>query len=535
MKIKSHILLLQTVVVGTVLMMAGVAFTSQHYGNLFRKRVEASNHQLAAISSVALHANDFSEQIAELLLVGGSQKSDYKRAATDLEKAFVRLEHSTLDERHFLLGADQPGGVQHELYRLARMRELYAEMDKVVQSLVALRESGRFDDAVALYVHDIENRLDDEFEHLLRAAVLDEQNEVQHAERQADVLWMRLSWAIAVVSLLTLAICLVTTYRVSRALLRPVHRLIGGTEAIRSGDLGARIDELRDDELGMLAKNFNRMAEQLEHQRDLVQHAQVDLEFQVADRTRKLADANHRLSELDRVRVQFFADISHELRTPLTALRGEAEITLRRPPDSTEIYRDVLNRILNLACDIGRQVDDLLFIARNETETLHFELARVCLQDIVGQIRTEGAALGRSKQITLGVRVPEQPIYILADRQRLTRALMIVVDNAVKYSSSRRVVGLQVEADNDVARVVVCDQGYGIQADDLPNVFDRSYRGRSGVGAGLGIGLAIAKRTFEKHGAEIEIVSEAGQYTEVRISIPRLKEDRGGEDSAGRG
>ena len=534
MKIKKHIHLLQAVVVGAVLFMAVVAFVSHYAGNYYLKRVEASSHQLEAITSVAMHGNDYSEQIAELLLVGESQRGDYRRAAADLEKAFAHLEKSTRNEHHFLADAGQPSDVDHELYRIARMRQLYAEMDKVVKELVVLLNAGRFDDAVRLFVHDIENRLDAEFEHLLRAAVLDEKHEVQQAEQQAHALWSRLAWTIALTALLALAAGLVTTHKLSRAVLPPVHRLIGGTEAIRRGDLDTRIDGAGENELALLAQNFNRMAEQLEQQHRLVQSAQADLSEQVNHRTRELASANHRLSELDRVRMQFFADISHELRTPLTALRGEAEITLRRPPDSTEIYQDVLRRIVSLACDISRQVDDLLFIARNEAETQHFELDRVCVQDLIGHIESEGMALGRSKHIGLEVGIPLQPVWILADMHRLTRALMIVVDNAIKYSPAGSTVWVQVQADADRATIVIRDQGFGIQREDLLRVFERSYRGATPVGTGLGIGLSIAKRLVEKHGGSIEVASEPDRYTEVRISIPCAKEALDAQNSAGR-
>ncbi|MEX2122970.1 MAG: ATP-binding protein [Woeseia sp.] len=522
MKIRQRIYFLQFVIAGTVLLMATIAVVSIRFGGFYMQRVEWANRQLEAITSVTLHANRFSEQIAELLLIGEAERSDYESARSDLEIEFDRLEKITLREHDFLTNEGQPSDSKDELYRLERMRELQREMDAAVDNLVSLRNAGRGDEAIQLFRSDIENRLDAEFEHLLRSAVLDEQEEVELAEHEAAALWSRLLQIIAVATLAALAICLTTANRLARALLRPVSALIEGTGAISRGELNHRLDKSGDDELGVLANGFNRMAEQLESQRQLVLGAQTDLEHQVADRTWELADANERLSALDRLRVQFLADISHELRTPLTALRGEAEITLRRPPDSASDYRDVLHRIVGLAKDMSRLVEDLLLLARSENDTLRFELGRVALQAVIDKVSREGSALSRGKGIELEIVSPGEPIWIAADAQRLSQALMIVIDNAIKYSPPGSKVKMRVESHDDDASVVIRDQGQGIHADDLPHVFDRFYRGGAHDGSGLGIGLAIAKSLIEKHGGDISVTSESGSFTEVGIRIPRI-------------
>lgn len=537
MKIKSRIILLQAVVIGIVLMMTGVAFISHNYSDYYLRRVEWTNYQLDAITSVSLHANDFSKQIVELLLIGDARNGDYLRASKDLEADIANAQELTLNEHAFLLSMGKPSDVTDELQRFKRMNELYVEIDRAVVRLITLRKAGRMEDAEQLFRRDIERRLGAEFDDLLHASVLNEKQKVELAEHQANILWDRMIWATVLAALLALVISLVTAYKLATALRRPIRDLIAGTKAIKRGDFSRRMDYQDDDELGLLAQGFNRMAEQLEDQGKLVQSAQTNLERQVEDRTRKLARANQRLSELDRLRVQFLADISHELRTPLTALRGEAEITLRRPPDSQEVYHDVLTRIVNLTADMGRQVDDLLFLARSEAEVLRFDIRRVCLQEVIDKIAQESNVLGRGKQITLEVIAPEQPVWIDADPHRLRQALMIVTDNAIKYSPPQKAVSLTVETDDKMAHVIVRDQGYGIRDEDLAHVFDRFYRGSldSGNGNGMGLGLAIAKRLIEKQDGDIEITSERGQYTEVRVSIPQAQEMFDDQGAAGRG
>lgn len=120
-------------------------------------------------------------------------------------------------------------------------------------------------------------------------------------------------------------LCFAAAILLARSLMRPIGLLTRGTEAISNGELDHRISYDSRDELGALAKRFNEMAAIQEDQRDRLLNAKAELEQEVAARTAQLAAANQRLIDLDRLRVQFVADISHELRTPLTALRGEAE------------------------------------------------------------------------------------------------------------------------------------------------------------------------------------------------------------------
>jgi len=246
----------------------------------------------------------------------------------------------------------------------------------------------------------------------------------------------------------------------------------------------------------------------------------------VDERTKELAAANKRLISLDRLRVQFLADISHELRTPLTALRGEAEVTLRHGPKQEAVYRDALERIMSQIAEMSRLVDDLLFLARSEADTIRFELRRVVLQNLVADSVHEGEMLARNNGIELKAEYPPDPVWIEADAQRLKQAVMILLDNAIKYSPRNRSVFVRVAGTADFGEVTVRDEGIGIPAEELPNVFDRFYRGRiSGTlgRGGSGLGLAIAKWLMEKHGGEITVESEENRFTVVSIKIPRME------------
>jgi nitrogen fixation/metabolism regulation signal transduction histidine kinase len=399
--------------------MAAVVYFTIWSTNHYRKRVEWTNHELAAITALKVNANRFSEQIAEFLLIGEPERSDFMSARAELEAGFEKLEGVIRGEFEFLR---RRGEGEHDLdglHRLDRMRVLYQEIDRAVAQVFQLREQGRQDDAVLLFRREIENRLDAEFDNLLTNAILDEEEEVNRTEQGADELWRRLALATAGVTLLAIAACLVSGLLIARSLKRPIALLTRGTEAVARGRLDHRIDYDGPDELGILARRFNTMAATQEEQRKLLLGARSHLERQVAERTAELADANKRLTDLNRLRVRFLADISHELRTPLTVLRGEAEIALRHGRKPEAIYRDTLERIVAQASDMTRLVEDLLFISRSETDTLRFEMRPVVLQDLVAEVVREMEVLRRRNRLAIEVDCPSLPIRVVADPQRL--------------------------------------------------------------------------------------------------------------------
>jgi len=146
--------------------------------------------------------------------------------------------------------------------------------------------------------------------------------------------------------------------------------------------------------------------------------------------------------------------------------------------------------------------------------------------------------IGQVKNIAVQADYVSDPIWIAADPQRMRQALMILLDNAIKYSPPNRTVSISMGASNGYAEVTVRDQGMGIPAEELPHVFERFYRGRissmSGRG-GSGLGLAIAKWIVDKHGGDIALASEVGRYTEVRVRIPRTEVISFDQSPAGRG
>ncbi|MBB6559055.1 signal transduction histidine kinase [Acidovorax soli] len=347
-------------------------------------------------------------------------------------------------------------------------------------------------------------------------------------------------------ALITLAVAVVLALHLKRRLQRPLDRLLEGTQALQAGALEHRVATGSNDEFDRVAQHFNAMAAELQQHRARADAARRGLEDAVQARTQELSAAHDTLQRLDQRRRQLFADLGHELRTPATSIRGEAEIALRGGDKPAEEYRQTLARIVGGVDQLTRVIHDLLLIAKAEADQLVMHPTPVDLQALLGDAAEQGAALGA----TLGVQVrllhgPEgsgsgksaQPAdrgsVVLADADRLRQALVIVLDNAVRYSAQGTTVhiGLQQAAGengadgSDAIEVVVRDEGIGIDADELPRVFERFVRGRRARAHradGTGIGLSIAQAIVQAHQGRITIDSAPQQGTVVRIALPRV-------------
>lgn len=227
------------------------------------------------------------------------------------------------------------------------------------------------------------------------------------------------------------------------------------------------------------------------------------------------------LRKLEQVRKDFVANISHEIKTPITAIQGFAETLLDGALDDRENARTFLETIRANSRRIDSLVDDLMTISRIELGVITVEKSDVALGDAaeaaISLLRDKAARKG----ITLAVDIPRDIGTVAADRDRLVQVLTNLVDNAVKFTESGSVV---IRAGESGGRTVLSveDTGIGIAEKHLPRLGERFYRvdaARSRSMGGTGLGLAIVKHLVKAHGWEMQIESEAGKGTKVRILI----------------
>ena len=222
---------------------------------------------------------------------------------------------------------------------------------------------------------------------------------------------------------------------------------------------------------------------------------------------------------MDQMR-RFMADAAHELRTPITLLRTRAEVAAGQDREAT---RDAatLQAIEREATRLGEITGDLLTLARADAGEWPVAREALYLDDAAAGAVEAARTLAEHKRVVMEVGTFEEA-KILADPALVRRLLLIVLDNAIKFTPSGGRVRLDVSAQDGRAAVVVSDTGIGIPAEQLPHVFERFYRGdparREAEGAGLG--LAIARWIADVHGARIDVGSQPGVGTRVTLRFP---------------
>jgi heavy metal sensor kinase len=280
-------------------------------------------------------------------------------------------------------------------------------------------------------------------------------------------------------------------YWISRRALAPVDEITHAAQQISPSDLTGRVlvPNTRD-ELQRLAETINSMLDRIE-------------------------GAFRRIT-------QFTADASHELRTPVTLIRTRAEIILRKSRDEGE-YREALQEILAESERMSALIENLMVLARADagTEALHFGKVDLC--EIAQRASAQGSTLAGLRQLTWSEQIPEKPIWVNADPDSLARLLLVLIDNAVKYTPEHGRVGLLVRNSNGHASVEVHDTGIGIPEAALPHIFERFYRAdtaRSRDSGGAGLGLSIGQWIAKAHHGEITMKSTANDGSCFQLKLP---------------
>ncbi|WP_437093340.1 sensor histidine kinase [Streptomyces sp. enrichment culture] len=275
---------------------------------------------------------------------------------------------------------------------------------------------------------------------------------------------------------------------VARTGLRPVDRLTEAVEHVaRTEDLDVRIpvEDDAEDEIARLSRSFNSMTSALASSRDLQQ--------------------------------QLIADAGHELRTPLTSLRTNIELLTRSEetgrPIPAEDRRALLASVKAQMTELASLIGDLQELSRPDTGQHAGRTRIVAWQDVVESALRRARLRGPELTITADVR----PWYVRAEPSALERAVVNVLDNAVKFSPEGGTVDVRLTD----GVLTVRDHGPGIPADELPHVFDRFWRSPSARALpGSGLGLSIVARTVQQAGGEVALTPAEGGGTTATIRLP---------------
>jgi two-component system, OmpR family, phosphate regulon sensor histidine kinase PhoR len=230
-----------------------------------------------------------------------------------------------------------------------------------------------------------------------------------------------------------------------------------------------------------------------------------------------------RLRQLEAMRQDFVANVSHELRTPLSLIKSAAETLLdggKSDPVVTDRFLEIIDKHANR---LTLLIDDLLLLARLDSDHVELNRQPVRLRLAAQEVIEDAALIARARNVTLENEVPAS-LMAHADPERLRQVLANLVDNAIKYGRADGRVEIRGRALNPArVEISVRDDGPGIPAEAKERIFERFYRvdkARSREQGGTGLGLAIVKNVVEAHGGGVRVESTPGERTEFFIVLP---------------
>jgi heavy metal sensor kinase len=291
---------------------------------------------------------------------------------------------------------------------------------------------------------------------------------------------------------LPLIVCLAGLggYWLTGRAMKPVHDLVRSTSNISERSLSNRIlVPAAQDELRQLAETINAMLARLE-------------------------------AAFTRI-TRFTADASHELRTPITVIRTTAEVILERERSEAEI-KEMVGLILRESESTSTLIEQLLILARTDAETEQLKREKLDLRSVIEELDPGSRALAEARGLRWTTDIPEPPVFVLGDRPHFRRLLLILIENACRYTQVGGSISLSLSVQGGEAVVEVADTGIGIPTDELAHVFERFYRASNARyfdPEGTGLGLPIAQWIASAHGGTLTAYSALGSGTCMSLRL----------------
>ncbi len=308
---------------------------------------------------------------------------------------------------------------------------------------------------------------------------------------------------LAAVGIVALGLTIIVAAALAHRFTTPLRRLTEASRSLAEGDLTKRVERANvragSSELTELAVQFNAMADRLEESVEIIRHDR--------DRSR-----------------DFLADVSHELRTPIAALLTFNELLLAQAGEDPAARAEFLDSSRVQLERLDWLAQNLLELSKLDSGLVLLELRpddlRAAVESAVEQATP--AAVRRGVDLTLSL--PTSPLRILHDPQRVGQVVTNLVGNAIKFTPKGGSVDVVVTRFRDGARIDVNDTGTGIDASELPRIFDRFYRGsraNEARGSGSGLGLAIVRSIVDMHGGSVTVDSRLGTGSRFSVFLPR--------------
>lgn len=295
-------------------------------------------------------------------------------------------------------------------------------------------------------------------------------------------------------AILILLFFLLVSLILSKSIVNPIQKLKIAATEMAAGDFDVRAEKMYNDEVGQLADTLNYLASEI--------------------------------TKSDKLKKDFISSISHELRTPLTSIKGWGETLLA----GMEKQDNELSMGLQIICSeserLGNIVEELLDFSRLESNTMRVYKTEIDPKQLLLSVYNQ--FLPRKGDLDFNCNLTGKEVAIYADRNRLKQVFINLIANSMKFTPEDGSINLTAEGFDDCAVITVEDSGIGISEADLVKVRERFFK--SNVNApGSGMGLSIVDEILKLHDADMEIYSELGKGTTVKLVFPSINERKNGD------
>lgn len=281
-----------------------------------------------------------------------------------------------------------------------------------------------------------------------------------------------------------------------RLLLKRLNKMVKTVQDFEDGNMNARITQHSSDELGILSKSFNHMADTIKQ----------NIES---------------LKEVDQLRRDLIANISHDVRTPVSVIHGYVE-TLLMKYETTDVQtqKEYLETILKSTDRLKKLLEDLFELSKLEARQIQVQLEPFLIYDLLADLKKQYDIKAQQQSITFHFKASSRAILVKADPSLIQRVIQNLLDNAFKYTPQGGSIVIEVIQEDQMAKIAVRNSGLGISDEQIDRIFDRYYKVQHDVAKdSTGLGLAIVKNILEIHDVTISVESD-GTQTSFSFALP---------------
>lgn len=289
-----------------------------------------------------------------------------------------------------------------------------------------------------------------------------------------------------------------------RSIAVPLVKLKKATKNIKEGNLDFVLEVEGNDEFSQLCQDFEEMR-------------------------KRLKESTEEKILMDKENKELISNISHDLKTPITAVKGYVEGIMDGVADTPEKMEKYIRTIYNKANEMDTLINELTLYSKIDTNRIPYNFKILSVNDYFSDCAEDLSFDLEAKNVEFGYfNYVEEEVQVIADAEQITRVIHNIVNNSVKYMDKEKgKINLRIKDVGDFVQVEIEDNGKGIAAKDLPNIFERFYRtdaSRNSSKGGSGIGLSIVKKIIEEHGGKIWATSRENTGTTMYFVLRKYQE-----------